>query len=363
MNGSYLRSAFKSFNPKTPPIHKRFERVWRFILIGCLTCIRMTRPLLTILLTALLVLAGCSSGVGLGTDGPTEPGTTGSDAASVGTVNFYISDERNDISDFEHLNVTVTKVGFQTTDDDEGEGDDGTETEEDDDGTETETVTETETETNTETDTETETEDADEDEADDDEDEGEAEEARAGWVEFDIESQTIDLTELQGEKATLIDSYELPEGSYTKVFLYVSEVNGTLKNGEQVNVKLPSSKLHLNKQFEVGDGGDVDFVFDITVHKAGKSGKYILTPVVGESGTDVSMEKVDKQGNPVDDEDEDVNDAADQKGDGDNTKAEEANENASNERHDESSNDEGNNDLTESQATATPTETATESTA
>jgi hypothetical protein len=74
------------------------------------------------------------------------------------------------------------------------------------------------------------------------------------------------------------------------VFVYVSEINATLDNGEQVNVKLPSEKLQLNKEFTVGNGEAVDFVFDITVKKAGNSGKYILQPVVSESGTSDQVE-------------------------------------------------------------------------
>jgi hypothetical protein len=57
-----------------------------------------------------------------------------------------------------------------------------------------------------------------------------------------------------------------------------------------VNVKLPSEKLQLNKEFTVGNGEAVDFVFDITVKKAGNSGKYILQPVVSESGTSDQVE-------------------------------------------------------------------------
>lgn len=43
---------------------------------------------------------------------------------------------------------------------------------------------------------------------------------------------TLDLTELQGANASLVDSFEVPNGTYTKVFLEVSRVNATLKNGE-----------------------------------------------------------------------------------------------------------------------------------
>lgn len=100
------------------------------------------------------------------------------------------------------------------------------------------------------------------------------------------------LTELQGENASLVGEYGVPEGNYTKVFVHVSEVNGTLKTGERVNVKLPSNRLQLDTDFEVGNGESVDFVFDITAFEAGNSGKYIPKPVVSESGTNVPITRV-----------------------------------------------------------------------
>jgi hypothetical protein len=72
----------------------------------------------------------------------------------------------------------------------------------------------------------------------------------------------------------------------------VSETNGTLTDGSSTRVKLPSGKLQLTEQFTVGNNESVDFVFDATVVKAGNSGKYILTPVVSESGTDVPIKEV-----------------------------------------------------------------------
>jgi uncharacterized membrane protein len=76
----------------------------------------------------------------------------------------------------------------------------------------------------------------------------------------------------------------------------VAEVNGTLTSGEDVRVKLPSQRLKLKERFAVGDGEEVDFVFDATVFEAGKSGKYILKPVASESGTDVPIREVERDG-------------------------------------------------------------------
>lgn len=205
----------------------------------------MRRAVSTILVAALVVLAGCGGATGPGTD-PT--GTTAADVTSErtaeettasdgsgdgGTVNFYVSDEQNAIDAFAHVNVTVSKVGFQRG------GENGS------------------------------------------------------WVERDVDNATVDLTQLQGANATMLERFDVPNGTYTKVFVHVSEIDGTLAGGERVTVKLPSEKLHVNQQFTVGDGEAVDFVFDITVVEAGKSGKFVVKPVVSESGVDVPIERVD----------------------------------------------------------------------
>lgn len=321
----------------------------------------MNRSVLAVALAALVLLAGCASGVPNGIDGTTESASA-SDGGSVGQMNFYVSDERNAIGDFEHLNVTITSVGFQEAggndgddaaaadaadDDDEsysvtvdgnvsaganvtvivtnetgvpvenatvtvndepvGQTDaDGrldvtlpdeddieieveSEMESDDDETEAEADDETETTSTTEVD----------EESEDDDD-------SAGWVERDVDNATVDLTELEGANASLLAQFDVPTGEYTGAMVYISEVNATLQNGEHVNVKLPSEKLHVNTPFTVGDGEEVDFVFDITVKKAGNSGKYVLRPVVSESGKNIEMNVVDDEGDDGDSDEDDA---------------------------------------------------------
>ncbi len=279
----------------------------------------------SVLVAALVLLAGCSGGItgsqeGTATDGSTTTAaqsTTG--ATDSGTLNLYVSDEQNAISDFEHLNVTITRVGLNPADDDGDDTDDaddedsddtkesGDETNESDDtATGAENVTETTTEPQTES-PETETES-------DDDVESDAEDGEGEWVEYEVDSRTVDLTRLQGANATKLSSFDVQNGTYEKVFVYVSEVNGTLKDGSDQRVKLPSGKLQLNSEFTVGNGESVDFVFDITAVKAGQSGKYILKPVISESGTDVEIEPVDED---KDDEDGEKgeNDADDERDD------------------------------------------------
>ncbi len=225
----------------------------------------MRQTLGVALVAVLVLLAGCSAGTGGdvtathttthdGTDTTTTAdGATGGDtttaadgspsgdgASTDSSVNFYLSDRPNAISDFDHLNVTVTKVGIHRTG-----GENGSESGE--------------------------------------------------WLEYDVNA-TVDLTRLLGANASKIGTFDLPNGSYTKVFVYVSDTRGEI-NGTDKRVKLPSDKLQLNKGFTVGDGESPSFVFDIAVHKAGKSGKYILSPVVSESGTgdEVEIRDVDAE--------------------------------------------------------------------
>ena len=107
------------------------------------------------------------------------------------------------------------------------------------------------------------------------------------WVEFEPEVNEVDLTLVPGDKTKEIWRGNVPEGQYTKVFIYVTGVHGILKGtGQTVDVKLPSQKLHISKPFQVTSGSVTSFVYDITVVKSGESGQYILLPQVDQSGAD-----------------------------------------------------------------------------
>ncbi|WP_435359765.1 DUF4382 domain-containing protein [Haloarchaeobius sp. DFWS5] len=290
----------------------------------------MTRRnvLLTVAVAALLVTAGClggSSGTDTqsptGTDGATATDPGDEDAAPGGgggagdaSMSFYVSDRPGAIEDFEHLNVTITKVGLHRSGDAGGEEATDGESEADDESpadgmtsqsesTTTETASDGTTEMTAEEPAETSVQSATETSADaavyakettttengtetETESEGGADdESEDGWTTYEVDSRTVDLTELQGANASKLASFSVQSGEYDGVFVYVSDVEGTLKNGEQVNVKLPSGKLKINKGFTVQSGTETEFVFDIMIHEAGKSGKYVLRPVIGESGT------------------------------------------------------------------------------
>ncbi len=176
------------------------------------------------------------------------PGCAGEVAGPQGqtggtNLRLLVSDEPNDIGDFYSVNVTVSQIGFLSADTD-------------------------------------------------------------NWTTANV-SRTFDLTKLQGDNATVVWDGLVASGNYTKVFIYVDNVDGILKNGdvagENVTVKLPSGKLQISKPFSVnltGESSMVDFVFDITIIKAGQSGKYILKPQIGESGANQPYNLVDGQGGP-----------------------------------------------------------------
>jgi hypothetical protein len=249
----------------------------------------------------MVVLAGCAGGIGTTpASTTTTPSTDAEPTAEAGTVSFYISDERNDIDDFESLNVTVTSIGFKRAGDADEEDEEPTTTSETANTTTTanDTTTNTTTTTNDTTTTPLTSTVDEENEADAEDDGGE------DWVTVDINDTTVDLTELKGANASLLANVSVPNGTYTTVFVEVGAVNGTLTTGEQANVKLPSGRLKLNKRFTVESGDTVDFVYDVTAIKAGKSGKYILKPVVSQSGTDVPIERTDDREEREDREEE-----------------------------------------------------------
>jgi hypothetical protein len=112
-----------------------------------------------------------------------------------------------------------------------------------------------------------------------------------GWLEFEVpeELQTVDLTQLTGDAAASLIQTDVPPGEYSKIFVHVDDVRGELASGEETPVKLPSSKLQILVPFTVIETEVTTFVFDLSVVAAGneKSGiKYILKPVVAESGAD-----------------------------------------------------------------------------
>ena len=117
-------------------------------------------------------------------------------------------------------------------------------------------------------------------------------------IEFTPEVKEVDLTQLQGDKTQEIWRGDVPEGHYSRVFIYVTDVRGVLKEtGQTVEVKLPSNKLHLSSPFQVVSGSVTSFTYDLTVVASGnaQSGiKYHLKPQIGESGADTEPKDKNK---------------------------------------------------------------------
>ena len=150
-----------------------------------------------------------------------------------GNFVLLISDDVNAISDFESVDVSITKIGLFSSD-------------------------------------------------------------NGGWMEFEPDVKVVDLTTVQGDLAQQIWRGNLPEGEYTRVFIYISNVQGVLKeamesNGQSVEIKLPGNKLHISKPFQITGGTVTSFTYDLTVIATGneQSGiKYILKPQADESGAE-----------------------------------------------------------------------------
>lgn len=181
--------------------------------------------------TAVTVIVFIAAGIWVVRPALSPPPPTGPENPPVlvsnpdGNFAFFISDEPNDIGGFENLNVTISRVSLQTA------GNSGER------------------------------------------------------VDFIPVIKTVDLTQLQGAQSQEIWRGNVPAGQYSQVFIDVSDVTGKLNaTGQTILVKLPSSKLHISKTFEVVADKVTGFTFDITVVETGNKGEYILKPQISESG-------------------------------------------------------------------------------
>lgn len=186
------------------------------------------------------------------TPNPTESGDKSSGGSDIpastlpltphadGNFVFYVSDQPNDIGDFESLIVTVSSIQIKPVDD-------------------------------------------------------------GPWLEIEPETTEADLVELQGERAQQLWRGDLPKGEYQTVFVHVDSIEGMLAgSGALADVKLPSDKLHLETRFSVTGTDAVEFVFDITVHRTGSAGeetRYILSPQASESGIGQEIDPIQAQHN------------------------------------------------------------------
>ncbi|MGC4000806.1 MAG: DUF4382 domain-containing protein [Anaeromyxobacter sp.] len=112
-----------------------------------------------------------------------------------------------------------------------------------------------------------------------------------GWVTLSEPHRVIDLLSLTGGVvATLADGVTLPAGHYGQLRLVLGPDNSVvLADGTPEPLKVPSgqqSGIKLTVDVDVAPGTTADIFIDfdahrsVFVHEAGKSGKYILRPVI-----------------------------------------------------------------------------------
>ncbi len=93
----------------------------------------------------------------------------------------------------------------------------------------------------------------------------------------------FDLTRLTGANATTLFAGKVAVGNYSRLDLVMENATGTLAAGGTTKVEAPSGRLFVNSPFEIAEGKETIFVFDIQVHLEGKD-KYAFKPNAGESG-------------------------------------------------------------------------------
>ena len=252
-------------------------------------------------------LAGTEDDKGETDDGATEE-TDGDDETGetqTGTLSTSVTDQPNDIGDFQSLVVTIDGIWIKpaTGDDDgsdagsdrdsdaetEGDADAGDTDSESDNGDE-EAAEEDDTDESDDETAETNG-DTDDDEAEehgDDTDDGADNEPGQGrrYIAFD-EPQTADLVELQGYNTQLIDETAVAVGQYRFLQLDVSNTEGVLaEDGSDADVETPgNAPLMFNAGFEIRAGERTRFIADFAPQRRGQQGRYIIRPVA--SGTTV----------------------------------------------------------------------------
>lgn len=212
-----------------------------------------------------VLLAGCS-----GSDSNPDDGST-----AIGTFRLLISDQPVAIDDFDSLEVTLSAARVFRADEDEE--------------ITTGVINGTANESTTATSDNTTIDNTEDPEGDDSE----------GFVEFDLDSVTVDLVQVKGDRAISVLESELDEGRYSGIELRVDSAEGVV-DGDDVDVTVPSDRLRIVRPFEIGADEELSFVFDINVIQKGPTGEYNLLPVVGKSGVageDVEVEEVDTEDN------------------------------------------------------------------
>ena len=271
-------------------------------------------------------LAGCTGDGDLDGDDGTNGGTE-NDGSAFGTLSTSITDQPNDIDDFEELIVTIDGIWVKpesTEDDDTGEDDTDDETEDNGDeaGEETEQNGDDDTDEEPEdneqddeddTDEENEQNGDDEDDGDDVDDDGDDVDQGEGrrYIEFD-EPQQADLVDLQGDNTQLIDETDVEVGDYLFLQLDVSNTEGILvEDGSEADVETPgNAPLQFQQNFEIRADERTRFIADFAPMRQGQ-GSYIIRPVAAGTRVLYGDEEYTADNGETDDSDDAGNETAD----------------------------------------------------
>ena len=236
-------------------------------------------------------VAGCAgNGDAVGSEGGSGDGDSDGET---GLLSTSVTDQPNDIADFESLVVTIEGIWVKPADAEDEE------TEDDDEDSDTdEDVDETDGDEEADGGDENEGDEEDEEEEDDDVEES----SGRRYIEFE-EPQEADLVGLQGDETQLIDETELETGDYQFLQLNVSGTTGTLEGGEEAPVETPgNAPLQFKHAFEIRAEERTRFIADFAPFRRG-NGEYLIRPVA--SGTRVLYGDEEYEGGSGDDSDDD----------------------------------------------------------
>jgi hypothetical protein len=102
------------------------------------------------------------------------------------------------------------------------------------------------------------------------------------WITISLDTQTVDLKAYVNISA-LLASGNISVGKYTQIRIVVDSVVGTLVNGTQVEFKVPSGTLKINKPFTIKKDQITDLTVDIDLSKSivENPNGWIFKPVLG----------------------------------------------------------------------------------
>ncbi len=289
-------------------------------------------------------LAGCTGDGDLAD----ENGTDGNGESETGLLSTSVTDQPNDIGDFESLTVTIDGIWIKPADgdeesdeaDDADDADDGDsesdETAESDDGSDAETADDENDDENDESeeiddgeDTADNVEEDDFDDADSDDNADEGDDVDQGqgrrYIEFD-EPQEADLVQLQGDNTQLIDETEVDVGTYLFLQLNVSNTEGVLADdGSEADVETPgNAPLQFKSEFDIRADEQTRFVADFAPLRRGRGSSYIIRPVA--TGTKVLYGDEEYTADDGEDEEHDDSTESDDQQDESTTETQDGNE-------------------------------------